>query len=181
MRRRSMLKRKTGNKEHEDTARSIEEICVSTWESVYRYIYFKVQNREEAEDITQETYARALSFLRDNQLREGPHLGFLRSVALNVLRDRWRRKKRIGPIVSIYGTESNMAVDDIAEQSAIRSMVREALDCLTQEHRTVIELRILKGFSTAETAEIMNKKEGTVRVILYRALKKLAEKLDANY
>ena len=134
----------------------------------YTAIYFKVQNREEAEDITQETMperSRSLGTTGSG----GPHLGFLRSVALNVLRDRWRRKKRIGPIVSIYGTESNMAVDDIAEQSAIRSMVREALDCLTQEHRTVIELRILKGFSTAETAEIMNKKEGTVRVILYRA------------
>ncbi|KPD00922.1 hypothetical protein LR69_00703 [Geobacillus sp. BCO2] len=34
----------------------IEQLCLSTWKSVYRLIYFKVQNREEAEDITQETW-----------------------------------------------------------------------------------------------------------------------------
>ncbi|WP_243120828.1 hypothetical protein [Pelotomaculum sp. FP] len=38
--------------------RSIEQICLATWEPLYRFIYFKVQNREEAEDITQETYVK---------------------------------------------------------------------------------------------------------------------------
>lgn len=37
---------------------AIEKICLDTWEPLYRFIYYKVQNREEAEDITQETYIR---------------------------------------------------------------------------------------------------------------------------
>lgn len=176
-----MLMRKTRNEDQADAVRSIEEICVSTWESVYRYIYFKVQNREEAEDITQETYVKALTFLKDNQLREDRYLGFLRSVALNVLRDRWRKSKRLGTSISIDKMEpADMAVDDHSEQSAIRSLVKEALSSLNPEQRMVIELRILKGYSTAETAKIMNKKAGTIRVMQYRALQNLAAVLGNN-
>lgn len=175
-----MLKRKGKKDEKDDAARSFGEICALTWESVYRYVYFRVQNREEAEDITQETYVKALSYLKENRLRSDLP-GFLRSVALNILRDRWRRSKRQGPSVSIHDLSmADEAADDIAEQSAIRSTIRKALDGLGPEHRMVIELRIIKGYSTAETARIMNKKEGTVRVILYRALKKLAEILGAK-
>lgn len=50
--------------EEKDTD-AIEEICSLTWKTVYRFIYFKVQNRQEAEDITQETYVRTLSYLKD--------------------------------------------------------------------------------------------------------------------
>ncbi len=42
----------------------IEELCSGTWKEVYRFIYYKVGNREEAEDITQETYAKALDYLK---------------------------------------------------------------------------------------------------------------------
>ena len=42
----------------QDDKKSIEEICSQTWESLYRYVYFRVQNRQEAEDITQEAYVK---------------------------------------------------------------------------------------------------------------------------
>ncbi len=38
---------------NEGNLKSVEDICEQTWESLYRYVYYKVQNREEAEDITQ--------------------------------------------------------------------------------------------------------------------------------
>ena len=56
-------------KAQEGDLKAIEELCSSTWESVYRFIYFKVQNRQEAEDITQETYVKALSHLRRSNIK----------------------------------------------------------------------------------------------------------------
>jgi len=75
---------------------SIEQVCLKTWEPLYRYIYFKVQNREEAEDITQETFVRALSYWKKEKLDLDKWPGFLKTIALNILRDRWRQKKRRG-------------------------------------------------------------------------------------
>ena len=47
----------------QDNKEMIEKLCADTWRELYRFIYYKVQNKEEAEDITQETYAKAISFI----------------------------------------------------------------------------------------------------------------------
>lgn len=160
---------------------SIEEICTSTWEAVYRYIYYKVQNREEAEDITQETYVKAIAYLQKGQINPDKYIGFLKTVALNVLRDLWRKKKRRGHTVDI-DLYHPIAPDtpDPSEASTQRMLIENALIQLTPEQRTVIELRILKGYSVAETAKIMNKKDVTIRVMQHRALQALAAILDTN-
>jgi len=61
---RSMLKEETLKKAQDGDLKSIEDICSLTWETVYRFVYYKVQNRQEAEDITQETYVKALSIYK---------------------------------------------------------------------------------------------------------------------
>lgn len=167
---------KASDKEARDT---IEEICSLTWKAVYRFIYFKVQNRQEAEDITQEAYVKALSYLKRNNVEVEKHISFLKTTALNILRDRWRKKKRNFLNVDLEAVNpKETAVDDDAGLYAQRAIVQEALNKLSAHQRKVIELRILKGYSTKETARILNKKEGAIRVLQYRALKKLSEILD---
>ncbi len=160
---------------------SIEKLCSSTWEPLYRYVYYKVQNREEAEDITQETYVKALSYIQKNNITEEIHIGFLKVVALNIIRDRWRRTKRLGTEIDFELLHpKEVAVEDPADMSAERMLIENALNELNDERRMVVELRILKGYSVAETARIIGKKENTIRVIQYRALKDLANILK-NY
>ncbi|HYE11955.1 MAG TPA: sigma-70 family RNA polymerase sigma factor [Patescibacteria group bacterium] len=161
--------------------KSIEEICSSTWEPLYRFIYYKVQNRQEAEDITQETYAKALAHCQKNNIKIDKHIGFLKTVSLNVLRDKWRKSKRQGKVIDIEAINpKEAAVEDSTEACAQKEMLQDALKILKEEHRTVIELRIIKGYSVAETAEIMNKQEGNIRVLQYRALQNLAAILKNN-
>lgn len=161
--------------------KSIEEICTFTWEPLYRFIYYKVQNRQEAEDITQETYVKALTHFQKNNINIDKYIGFLKKVSLNVLRDKWRKSKRQGKIVDIEAINpEDAAVEDTTEASAQRELVQNALNSLKEEYRTVIELRILKGYSAAETAKIMNKQEGNIRVLQYRALKSLAAILRSD-
>lgn len=155
--------------------KSIEELCTSTWEPLYRFIYYKVQNRQEAEDITQETYMKALTYIQKNNIKIDKHIGFLKAVSLNVLRDKWRKSKRQGKIIDIEAINpEEAAVEDSTEVSAQHDEVQAALNSLKEEYRTVVELRILQGYSVEETAKIMNKQEGAVRVLQYRALQKLA-------
>lgn len=161
-------------KAQEGDYKSIEEICTRTWEPLYRFIYFKVQNREEAEDITQETYVKALSFLKKGHEKIEKTIAFLKAVSLNVLRDRWRRHKRRGPDIHLEDVSPDYtAIDDVSDEFATRELIKSALERLGIDQRTVIELRIIKGYSVRETARIMDKKEGTIRVLQYRALQNL--------
>ncbi len=159
----------------------IEELCASTWKDVYRFIYYKVGNREEAEDITQETYAKALDFLQRESAVIDNYSNFLKTVAMNILRDQWRKKKRMGVQLNIEDiNREELTMEDFAEASARRELIESALDNLNVEQRRVIELRIMKGYTTAETARVLNKKEANIRVIQYRALKALADILKSS-
>ena len=161
--------------------KTIEEICSSTWEPLYRFIYFKVQNREEAEDITQETYVKAISYFQKNNIKIETYIAYLKTVSLNILRDRWRKGKKHGNVVDIEAINpAEISIEDATEASTQKDMLQNALSSVKEEYRTVIELRILKGYSVTETSKIMNKKEGAIRVLQHRALKEIAEILKKN-
>jgi RNA polymerase sigma-70 factor (ECF subfamily) len=163
----------------EGDIKAIEKICLSTWEPLYRFIYYKVQNREEAEDITQETYVKTLNYLQKNKACQENFLGFLKTVSLNILRDRWRQKKRGGVLVNFQEinpeeTASRDQQNDIAQ----RLLLESALAKLSQEQQAILDLRIIKGYSVVETAKLVGKTESAVRTAQHRALQALAQIMD---
>ncbi|NMA63241.1 MAG: RNA polymerase sigma factor [Syntrophomonadaceae bacterium] len=160
---------------------SIELVCSDMWEPLYRFIYFKVQNREEAEDITQETFVRLLTYVQEQRVSVGNLPGFLKTAALNILRDRWRQKQRRGIPIN-FEKINPVEVASMAEQRAVaqRLQINNALEKLSTEQRKVLELRIIKGYSVAETARLTGKTQAAVRTSQHRALKALAEILDDN-
>lgn len=154
---------------------SIEEICRTTWKPLYQFIYYKVQNREEAQEITQETYIKAIPYFQKGQVESAKHMGFLKAVALNLIRDSWRMKQRRGTTLHLDSIPPlGAAVEDETRLSDDRFLIEKALGQLNREQQKVIELRILKGYSTAETAKLMGKTEGNIRVMQHRALQALA-------
>lgn len=158
---------------------SLEEFCESTWKDLYRFIYYKVQNREEAEDITQETYVKAIDYLNRTNEKVKNYSGFLKMISLNIIRDNWRVKQRRGVNINLEDVNPEfISEEDFAVDSDNRAVIETALASLNQEQQAVITLRIIKGYSCAETAKIMHKKEGTIRVLQYRAVKRLAQILE---
>lgn len=159
----------------------IEKICAETWKDLYRFIYYKVQNREEAEDITQETYARAISYLNKNEVKILEYSSYLKTISMNIIRDQWRGKKRKGSSVNLDDINpEEAAAEDFSDLVNDRAEIEAALEQLTQEQKMVITLRILEGYSVAETARLMKKKEGTIRVLQFRAIKALAHIMDVT-
>lgn len=162
--------------QQENTRDDIEDICNSTWKGLYRYIYHRVQNREEAEDITQETYERAFASLRNKDYAIRNYGSYLRTIALNIIRDQWRLRQRRGVSVNIEEVEAEaLAVVDFSDAVDDREVIQIALQRLTRDQQQVIQYRILQGYSCAETAKLLNKKEGTVRVLQFRAMKELTK------
>jgi RNA polymerase sigma-70 factor (ECF subfamily) len=175
----------TGSKKskanRQNDKKSIEEIYSQTWETLYRYVYFRVQNRQEAEDITQEAYVKVLSKWGQKTSRPDHPMEYLKATALNIIRDRWRKTKRKGAEINLEAVKSpETAVESPAEAATLRVMIEDALKRLSEDQRRVIELRIIKGFSVSRTADMMDKKESTVRVIQYRALQALADILETK-
>ncbi len=157
-------------------AYSIEELCLALWEPVYRFIYHRVQNREEAEDITQESFARTLAYFRNHG--EPPHnvLGYLKTVGVNIIRDSWRKRQLQGKVVNWEDVKP--LVEDNQTELVQRLRIESALERLKPEQKTVLQLRILMGCSVADTARQMGKSEAAVRTCQYRALQTLARYLD---
>ncbi|MGI6421336.1 MAG: RNA polymerase sigma factor [Syntrophomonadaceae bacterium] len=165
-------------KAKEGDKKAIEKICLSTWEPLYRFIYYKVQNQEEAEDITQETYVRSLNYLQNNIIQED-FLAFMKTVSLNIIRDRWRKKKRGGVFVDLEAiSPEDTAGRDQQNEIAQRLLLESALAQLKQEQQVIIDLRIIKGYSVAETAKHLGKTEAAVRTAQHRALQALARILE---
>ncbi len=166
---------------NEDNLKSIEDICEQTWEPLYRYIYYKVQNREEAEDITQETYVKSLSYPKFNKIEFNRYIAFFKTVAMNIIKDRWRQNKIRGSNINIDSiSPSEVSMDDISDITNQQLFIKNSLKKLNEKQRKVIELRILKGYSVSETAKLMDLTEGNTRVLQYRALKNLEKIMNEN-
>lgn len=153
------------------------------WPLLYRFIYRRVQNREEAQDLTQEALARSWARLH----REGHPasiLPYVQSVALNLIRDRWRRRARRMEITTAEevllqnppGTAS--AWGDETDHETTRIWLRQLLAELPPDYRTVLELRIIQGYSRQETARKMGRSVDAVRGMQYRALQAMRELVE---
>ncbi|HWI55171.1 MAG TPA: sigma-70 family RNA polymerase sigma factor [Desulfobacteria bacterium] len=155
----------------------IQKWCDSTWPTVYRYVYSSVQNREEAEDITQETFTRALK--KWSSPDELPTNSYLKTVALNLIRDRWRRSKAWGTRVPLE--DYMLSANSVTDQIDIQTLMQQMLAKLPEDYQTVLQLRIIKGFSRSETAAQMKRSEDSIRGLQYRAVQALKNLADKHF
>lgn len=149
-------------------------------DQIYRYVYYRVQTAEEAEDLTESTFVRVWEDLRTR--RNKPEIknfrAWLYRAAHNLVIDHLRKNKPV--MVELdESIENTKNKDEGIEETVLARidslMLAKALKKLETTARQVIVLRFLNGLSHAETAQALDLKEGHVRVIQYRALKILRE------
>jgi RNA polymerase sigma-70 factor, ECF subfamily len=171
-----------------DRTAALQAIYDKTVEQIYKFVYFKVGNREDAEDITSQVYIKAANSLDVTQ-EEKVQIAWLYQVARTTVTDHWRGFYR-GPSTSLEAMEEatnvSLAASPVilgAEQSeetdpAI-AKVQAILQMLPDNYRRVLECRFLQGCTLKETAQAMNITEGNAKVLQHRALQK-AVKLGAH-
>lgn len=147
--------------------------------TIYRYVRSRVGGQQEAEDLTETVFLRALESLDRYEERGWPFSAFLYRIARNLITDRYRKG---GEEVSLEAVVPQAldgpSPEDRVLESEEADAVRRALRVLPTDYQEVIRLRILLSLSTAETAAWMGRSEGAVRVLLYRALKALRERME---
>ncbi len=143
---------------------------------IYRFIYFKVSNREEAEDITSEVFLKAWNHIQEKKEVKS-FSGLLYRIARNCVIDLYRSRSSHPEFLSDEGVDAG---DRGKWQLDIKIRVDnqkiiQALKKMKQEYREIITLRYVDELEINEIAEITNKGKIAVRVTLHRALKKLKE------
>jgi RNA polymerase sigma-70 factor (ECF subfamily) len=148
--------------------------------SIFRYLYAHTQDRMEAEDLTEEVFMRVWKTLPGYQERGVPFGAFLYQIARNLKVDYYRRSKFIHEEYDLDGEYSKDPAPDpstvvhnnLAHQELLRIMGK-----LREDYRDVLVLRFLSGFSPEETAQLMDRSVGAVRVLQHRALAAMREVL----
>jgi RNA polymerase sigma-70 factor (ECF subfamily) len=140
-------------------------------------------NCPEADDVGQETFIRLYKSL--NKFRGESSLGtYLTRIAINLSLNELKRRRRRSvlffqkPIEEIGDIPDTKAAGHMSED---KELVHQAIQKLDDKFRSVVVLRLIDGYSTEETAEILNLPVGTVLSRLSRAQKKLRELLTPFY
>ncbi len=151
---------------------ALDELCRREWRPVYGIIYQAVQNRAEAQDLTQEVFLRALKSLDRYQVTGAPFHAYLGTIARNLLRDRWR--KRSYPTADIDTVPEVPEAGPGPEQQILASSDRQSVEAklltLPEDQQTVIRLRMLESRSSSEVGELMGRSPAAVRQLQRRAL-----------
>ena len=144
-------------------------------DAVYRYVFYRVRNDADAEDLVSDVFMRALRAIPRYEPRVA-FLAWLYRIARNAVIDRARRSRTQ---ISFEDALAHPGVDQVVEPDAAilalsdKEAVRGALAKLTPLQQEVIVLRFLEGYSTLEIAKLVGKRENTVRGIQFRALEML--------
>ncbi len=159
--------------------KAVEALFRREWMPVYRLLYRSLGNRQEAEDLTQEVFIRALSALDRYEQTSTPFAGYLNVVARNLLRDRWRQRGL--SLTALVDAEHVHSAAEGPERLVLagdeRARVDDLLASLPPDHQQVIRLRVIEGRSTDDVARIMQRSPGAIRVLQHRAIAMLRTQL----
>lgn len=153
------------------------ELYVRHLDAIYRYVYFRVGEKEDAEDLTEQVFLNAWEALPGYRRSGSPFSSWLYRIAHNIVVDYHRRRKACPPAdtsveVQLADDQASALGQVIASEEA--ATIAKALAQLPEEQQQVIILRFIEGLSHGEIARIMGKNEGACRMIQHRALAALS-------
>ncbi len=147
---------------------------------IYRYISYRVNRAEVAQDLAAEVFLRMVEGLPSYEDRGLPFMSWLYRIAHARLVDYYQETKRAGETQDIETIElsSDDDLDGTLMTDYRRRKVQEALRRLTHEQQQVIILRFLESKNLQETADILGKTVGAIKVMQFRALQALSRVLE---
>jgi RNA polymerase sigma factor (sigma-70 family) len=138
---------------------------------VYAFIYRRVGNREDAEDLTQEVALKALHRLRRDRPLAAVR-AYLVATARSVMANFWTQ--RLGLPVDELREDVGTRPDEAPRSHEAEEEVDRVLSLLPDHYRQLLELRFLRGYSTKDVAKELGTTVGAVKVMQLRALRAAA-------
>ena len=159
---------------------AISELYRLYVDNVYKFIYYRTGNQEEAEDLTTETFIKMMKSIPKFSFQSKFKtwlLGIAKHTILDYFRKHYKTKTlNIEDFLNSNLGDVNEEIEDPAKHDA---EIQKILKSLPENYRSVLELRFLKGYTIKETAAELDKTVSNVKVLQYRAIQK-AQKLHAG-
>lgn len=147
---------------------------------IYNYVYYRVGNHHDAEDLTSRVFYRALTHIKDYSDRGVPFSAWLYRIAHNLVanwhRDHARRQSLALEDVTLVGDALEMP-EWVAETNEERRWLLAALRRLPEERRELLILKFVEQLSNAEVGHIMGRTEGAIKSLYHRTLLSLRDEL----
>jgi RNA polymerase sigma-70 factor (ECF subfamily) len=153
-------------------------------DTVFRFVYFRVNDRSLAEDFTSETFLRALRRISTISY-QGRDIGaWFITIARNIVLDHMksaRHRLEITTADTLEGNDREPSTEDAVLGALTSEHLMAAVRQLGDEQRECVMLRFIQGFSVSETAEVMGKNDGAIKALQHRAVRKLAELVSGDF
>ena len=159
-------------------AQASEKMYEAYYMRVYSYVVTISGSRELAEEITQETFCRAMTKSASFR-READEVTWLCTIAKNLFYDEKRRQKKTGSIPEDIEADGK-SIEQIAADRDSSFRVHLALHALEEPYREIFELRVFGELSFRDIGTIFGKTENWARVTYHRARLKLQERMEAQ-
>jgi RNA polymerase sigma-70 factor (ECF subfamily) len=152
-------------------------------DTIFRYVYYRVGSRPLAEDLTSETFLRALRRIGTFTWQGRDFGAWLVTIARNLVADhfkssRFRLEVTTGEMLD--ADEVQDGPESMVMEAFTNAALIEAVKRLNAQQQECLVLRFLQGLSVAETARIMGKNEGAIKTLQYRAVRTLAQLLPED-
>lgn len=153
-------------------------------ESVFRYVYYRTSDRALAEDLTSETFLRAWRRI-DSFTWQGRDIGaWLVRISRNLLYDNVKSSRYRLEVTTADLAEPSEPTPDTTEQQVLdadaATQLLAGISRLSPEQQECLVLRFFEGLSVAETAVVMDRREGAVKALQHRAVRRLGLILPAD-
>jgi RNA polymerase sigma-70 factor, ECF subfamily len=148
-------------------------------QQLYRYFLVRVGNVDDAQDLTSQTFLAAMQSLHSYRGRQ-PFIAWLLGIARHKTVDLFRRR----PDVELDEAEAVAAADESVDEQVSRHLeieqVTRKLQRIAPDRAEALSLRLFGGLEVSEIAQVMNKNEAAVRMLIFRGLRDLQGQLNVS-
>ena len=158
---------------------AFEIIYEQFYTPIFRYLYFRIKDKDEAKDLSQIVFLKIFKSLKNLENREINPIAYFLIITKNTLIDYSRKRKNILlPNEEIKGIGDK--TDNYFEKKEINEIIRFAIKTLSEAQQEIIVLKFINELDNREISEITNKTEETIRQLQSRGLRKLRKYFEEN-
>lgn len=167
------------NRAIEGDAQAFGDLYERYMNQLYRYIYYRIGDPGLSEDFTEAVFLRVWESLASFDVDRISFKGWLFRVAQNLLVDYYRTRKNQHSLDEDFDfPDPQLSPEDRMIATEREALILSALKELKQEYQDVLTLRFVNGLNHSDTAKVLNRSVGAVRVLQHRALRALDKELE---
>lgn len=147
-------------------------------DKIYRFIYYKTYHKETAEDLTSQTFLKALEKFHLFNPEKGSISSWLYQIARNLVTDHYRSLRHTVDIDDVWDLKDEQNVELDMENKEQLKELREVLRKLPADQRDILILRVWLDFSYSDIAQVLGKTEGACKMMFFRLISRLRKELS---